>query len=194
VAVGSARDADKVAAIRKLAWEGWLVEALTPATFRESVDLMRIGAAEVIANPDGIALTGPVIEALKLTGQMSREQMTDTGSTAFKAGVDRYREMIAATPAFVWITTTANGKMDQLRAGEAYLRANLAATGRGLAMHPVSQTLQEFAEMAELRAKMEAILGGPAQMLARVGYGAQSEPSPRWPLAAKLVPLDDRTA
>jgi hypothetical protein len=50
-------------------------------------------------------------------------------------------------------------------------------------MHPVSQLLQEYPEIADLKVQFESAVGvaAPArvQMLARVGYGPQVEPSPR---------------
>ncbi len=53
----------------------------------------------------------------------------------------------------------------------------------GLAMHPWSQALQEYEEMADLRAEMREFLGPPegetVQMLVRVGYAEQAAPSAR---------------
>jgi hypothetical protein len=75
-------------------------------------------------------------------------------------------------------------------AGRVYLRVNLAATSLGLAMHPMSQALQEYAEVADAHARIHALLvpeGGRVQMLARVGHGPDVPPSPRFPLEAKLV-------
>ena len=66
---------------------------------------------------------------------------------------------LAGTPAFAWIVTAANDRAAQLAAGAAYLRANLAATARGLAMQPLSQALQEFPEMLPVRAEHKRMLG-----------------------------------
>lgn len=181
-------DPARVAQIRDIAWRAWLVEAETPRTFRESVDLMRIGSVEIDRNPDGISLGGPLVEGLAAIGQISRESMVDPASTGFKAGVDRYRTMIAATPAFFWIGSGQEGLANALSVGRAYLRANLAATSRGLAMHPISQALQEFPEMRALRTEMATALGVRyPDMLARIGYAEPPGPSPRWPLSSRLV-------
>jgi hypothetical protein len=181
-------DARRVAAMRDIAWRAWMVEAETPRTFQESVDLMRIGAREIDASPDGIALGGPMIEALSAAGQITRERLADPGSSAFRAGVERYRAMIAATPAFLWIGGDETGHLAAMAAGRAYLRANLAATAAGLAMHPVSQALQEFPEMAALRREMAEALGVThPQMLARIGHAENPAPSPRWPLSSRMI-------
>jgi len=176
--------------VKALTWEAWMIEAETTRTWRESVDLMRIGRGEIEANPDGIALGGVMIEALALIGQVSREKIATPGSTAFRSGLDRYSAMLAATPAYAWIGTPANGRADQIAAGRAYARLTLEAVRQGLSVHPVSQALQEFPEMTATREAMSRALGMGAgeapQMLARIGYGPAVDPAPRWPLESRV--------
>jgi hypothetical protein len=176
-----------VAAIRNLAWEAWLIEARTARTWRESVDLMRIGTSEINANPDGISLGGPLMNALSATGQISRAALADQTSSAFRTGHDRYRAIFEATPAFLWLRMPGDTRREQIEAGRCYLRMCLRASQLGVSVHPVSQALQEFPEMADVRARMERLLGGGrVHMLARIGYTDAVPPTPRWPLAAKL--------
>jgi hypothetical protein len=184
-------DRDRVAALRAVALQAGGIEASTSRTHKESVDLMRIGHREIDASPDGIDLDGPLIEGLKLAGGISREQMLDPSSTAFKAGMDRNLAVYGSVPAYLWIKTAGNGRLDQLAAGRAYVRANLQATALGLSMHPASQALQEFPEMREPHAAIHRLLadgtGERVQMLARIGYGPSVPPSPRWPLETRIV-------
>jgi hypothetical protein len=180
-----------VAAMRDLTWRSFETEFGTKRTHMESVRLMRIGAAEVDANPDGISLRGPMIESLRLAGLVSREQLAKPGSTAFQAGLDRYRGITGTAQAYLWINTEGNRARDRIAAGRLYLRTNLAATALGLSMSPLSQALQEFPEMREHYAEMHRRLapgGGTVQMLARLGYGPEVAPSPRWPVEAKVAP------
>lgn len=176
--------------VKALTWTAWMIEAETSRTWRESVDLMRIGRQEIEASPDGIALGGVMIEALALLGQVSRESIATVGTTAFKSGVDRYRDMLEATPAYAWVATPANRRADQIAAGRAYMRLALETARQGLCLHPVSQALQEFPEMAEPYKAMPAALGlgqdEHLQMLARVGYGPEVDPAPRWPMESKV--------
>lgn len=123
-------------------------EASTPRTWMESVDLMRIGRAEIEANPAGIALGGAVLEALAMAGQVTRAKVADPKSSSYKMGADKYQTMFDWTLSYLWISTLANTRADQIAAGRAYVRMNLAATTRGIAVHPVSQALQESPEMA----------------------------------------------
>jgi hypothetical protein len=90
----------------------------------------------------------------------------------------------------VWLVSQGNSRPDQLAAGADWLRVNLAATGAGVAFHPLSQALQEYPEMAVLFGQVHAKLapdGGTVQMLARIGFGPVVNNSPRWPLEAKIV-------
>jgi hypothetical protein len=191
-----------IAAVRELVLEAVDIEMRTARTHRESVDLMRIGAREVDANPDGIALAGPGIEAMAATGLLSRAALADPASSAFRQGEAMMAETYASIPAILSVTTNGNSRGHQLFAGTLYARANLLATERGLAMHPMSQSLQEYPEMAGVFAKMQALLrpvftngitgsisaeGGRVQMLARIGYAARVPPSPRWPLETRLA-------
>jgi hypothetical protein len=182
---------DRVEALRALTWSAWEIEAATPRTHKESVELMRFGKAEIEADPDGIDLGGPMLEAMMRASVLTRAAQLDPDSQAFRSGAAIYREMLAATPAYLWLSTGGNERTDQIAAGRAWLRANLTATALGLGLHPVSQCLQEFPEMAGPYAEAHATLANPGdtvQMLGRVGYGpAGAPPSPRWPLEAKLV-------
>jgi hypothetical protein len=190
---GAEASADQglVAKLRQLTWDAWMIEAQTARTFKESVDLMRIGKSEIEANPDGIALGGPLIEALALSGQISRASLADPSSSAFKAGIDKYRPIIATAMGYAWIVTTGNSRLDQLEAGRRYVRMNLAANAAGLSVHPVSQALQEYPEMREqfktARSHLGVASGSTLQMLARLGYAETQPPAPRWPLESKVL-------
>jgi hypothetical protein len=182
---------DMVASLRRLTWSAFAIEAATQRTWLESVNLTRIGKAEIEAQPDGITVGGPFLDALALTGLLSRQQMARTDSIAYNSGLDLIKSAMTATPAYGWVITDANTRGDQLAAGRAYVRMNLAATRAGLGFHPNSQALQEYPEMAEKLREVHELLGVRAgrrlQMLVRLGYGAPAPATPRWPLATHLV-------
>ncbi|MDA4848027.1 Acg family FMN-binding oxidoreductase [Hoeflea poritis] len=183
-------DPQEVAAIRELTWQAFRVEIFTPRTMQESVDLMRFGKSEINANPDGIDLGGPFLEALMLAGMLSREAQSDPNSTGFKEGVRMYQEMLHATPAYAVLTTPGNARSDQIEAGRRWLRLNLTTTALGLSLHPVSQALQEFAEMKPHYDEAHRLLaeaGHTVQMLGRLGFGPTVPPSPRWPLETRII-------
>ncbi|MCF6232622.1 MAG: twin-arginine translocation pathway signal protein [Rhodobacteraceae bacterium] len=182
-------DKAKVSELRDLTWAAWKVEWDTTRTRMESVDLMRFGKGEINANPDGIALGGPFLEGLMLAGLLTREAQADLESTSNKEGMKTYRKMLYATPAYAVLTSKGNRREDQIEAGYRWLRLNLATTQAGLALHPVSQALQEYPEVADHFAQVHAMPAAPGetvQMLGRLGYGPQTALTPRWPLEAKL--------
>jgi hypothetical protein len=183
-------DPQRIATIRAISMAGIKTEQMIPRTNMESVRLMRFGHDQVDANPDGISLTGPMMEALKLAGQLDQNALGDPTSSSFKTGIDMMQEVYGSVPAAVWITTPGNGRLDQLEAGRRHVRANLRATALGVAMHPLSQSLQEYDEVAELFRRVHIILGAKegerVQMLVRIGYAPQAEAAPRWPLETHL--------
>jgi len=186
----SANDPETVAKLRDMVWRGWQREMQTPAALKESVDVMRIGAAEIARHRDGLTLEGPMIEVGKAFGMIGRKALLDPDSDANKQGAAMWKPMADSAPAFVWIRGADNTRATQIAAGRAYARMNLAATGAGLAMHPWSMALQEYPEMAELYAEQQAMLGGaptaPVQMLARIGYARPVKPAPRRGLDAHM--------
>lgn len=177
------------AKLRELTWRAHLKEVTTPAANQESVDLMRIGAKEVAANPDGIGLEGPMIEIARRVGIISREALADPNSTAFRQGLDLFEKMAMSARAFGWIANGNRSRADQLAAGRAYLRMNLKATELGLGVHPWSQALQEYPQMGELYREARELIGGgeTLQMLYRIGHAEEIGPAPRRGLAAHLV-------
>ena len=186
---GSVEQAD-IASFRALTREALRIEFVTPRTFKESVDLFRIGHREVDANPDGIDFSGPMFETLGLLGLFTREAALDPSSSAHKAGLDSVNANVDTAMGHIWLVSAGNSRAEQIAAGADWLRVNLAATGIGLAMQPLSQALQEFPEMAELYTGIHRRLapdGGTVQMFGRIGYGPSVAPSPRWPLEAKIV-------
>ena len=187
---GGTIDEAEVAYWRAFSREALRIEIETPHTYKESVDLFRIGRTEVDANPDGIDFTGPLFEVLGATGLMTRESVLNTSSQAYKAGLDAVYANADTAMGHVWLVTPGNSRPDQIATGADWLRVNLAATGAGVAFQPLSQGLQEYPEMAKLYADLHARLapeGGTVQMFARIGYGPDVAPSPRWPLEAKIL-------
>jgi hypothetical protein len=184
------RGAEALNALRALAWAGFDREIRTPVAYQESVDLMRIGREEIARHRDGLVLEGPMIEFAKAVGLLNHETLADLDNRFTMDGIEAFRPLAERAPAFAWITARDNTRATQIISGRAYARFNLAATGAGLAMHPWSQTLQEYPEMADHYAQAEQLTGAQdgetVQMLVRVGYGPSIGPSPRRGLSEHL--------
>ncbi|HOV03752.1 MAG TPA: twin-arginine translocation pathway signal protein [Kaistiaceae bacterium] len=189
-AVLTTTDAATVATLRDVTWRAFETEMLTPAPLAESNAAMRFGKAEIEAAPDGLAMSGAMLEALSLAGILSPATMGDTGSFAFRSGLDMWKKALSTSMAFLWITTPVNDRAIQIAVGAVYMRAHLAATLAGLAFHPLSQALEEYPEMAGPYREVHDLLAPPGhtvQMLVRLGYAPAVAPSPRWPLAERMV-------
>lgn len=190
VAIGHTNAPDRLARIRAITVPAVRIEAETPRTWQESVDLMRIGADDINANPDGLSLAGPGVEALALLGVLDRTVLADQASTAFRQGLDEQLRIVGSLPSALWLTTPDNSRPSQFAAGGAWLRANLLATALGLKLHPNSQALQEFPEMAvrfrQLHHELGCEGGERVQMFGRIGYGPVVPPSPRWPIESHI--------
>lgn len=187
---GGTVDANEIAQFRTLTRAAMRIEIETPHTYQESVDLFRIGHREIEANPDGIDFSGPLFESLRLLGLFTRTTALDTTSSAYQAGLDAVYANIDTAMGHIWMVSATNTRREQIAAGADWVRVNLAATGIGLSTQPLSQALQEYPEMATLYSDIHRLLapsGGTVQMFARIGYGPEVAPSPRWPLEAKLA-------
>lgn len=165
------------------------IEFETPRTYKESVDLFRIGHREVDANPDGLDFSGPQFEALRLAGLFSREAAMDKNGMTYKSGLKMVEATARSGMAYIWLTTPTNTRAEQIMAGRDWVRLNLAATAVGLGVQPMSQALQEYPEMKGVYDDVHATLapgGGVVQMLGRLGYGPDVGQSPRWQLEEKV--------
>ena len=110
-----------------------------------------------------------VAETFFLDRRETEADSTDFGAQAVKITTDQAN----SAAAFGWITTPTNNRLDQLLTGRAYERLNLKATELGLAMHPMSQVLQEYTDMTTLQGQFLGLLdvaeGHTVQMLFRLG-------------------------
>ncbi len=191
VAARTIADPNGVAELRALATDAWKIEWTLPRTRAESIAVTRIGKKEIEAQPWGLSLGGPMLEALALAGVFTREKQGKPGETAFEESLSFYEKACSSAAAFIATSTATNTRRDQLAAGAAWVRIHQAATQRGLAFHPLSQALQEFPEMAPAYDRAHELLahqpGATVQMLARLGYAKAPPPAPRERLEAKLV-------
>ncbi|MGD9537881.1 MAG: twin-arginine translocation pathway signal protein [Alphaproteobacteria bacterium] len=190
--VGVSNEPSMVETLRALTWRAFETEIRTPRTFLESARLMRIGKAEIEANPDGIDIEGFVPDLMKTLGLFGHADLEEPDGPIIGRTLDMYRPILGTGMAYLWIATAGNSRRQQLAAGRDWLRINLAAAALGIGVHPVSQALQEFPEMGENFAAVHRLLdvapGGRVQMLGRLGHGPDVGPSPRWPLESRIKP------
>lgn len=91
--------------------------------------------------------------------------------------------LLDSAPLVAVLATEGDGPVERVRAGQAFERAALAAAAEGLAVHPMSQTL----ERPDTRERLREVVGceGRPQHLFRLGYAdEQPDHTPRWPVEA----------
>jgi hypothetical protein len=195
VRAGGTLDAARVQRLRDLCWQSAQVELTTPRTVMESVRLTRVGPAEILRHRDGISVNTAMPRVADGLGLFDRTQPPQPGSPAYDQMMARFSGHSRTAMGFVWLATDGTSRSGQVAAGRAYVRLQLKATELELGVHPMSQALQEFAEMRpHLESAHRVVLGVPApraagdatvQMLCRIGYPpAPVQPTPRRPLTA----------
>jgi hypothetical protein len=97
--------------------------------------------------------------------------------------------MAASARAFVWMLNDGASREGQINAGRAYMRLTLETVAHGLVVHPWSQALQEYPEIADLYRDVHELIGDGQrlQMLVRVGYAKPVVPAPRRGLEAHML-------
>jgi hypothetical protein len=184
---GAITDTALASKVRTITRESFETEMLTNRTYLESARLMRIGPTEIAQNPDGIALTGAMVQVMSSMGM----EVPKRGNSNYQQTMKRW-DAFETGSGYYWIASRTNTRAEQVNSGRAYVRAHLHATAAGVDMHPLSQAAQEFAEVKPQFDALRALVGltGPSsvvQMLVRVGYGVQvAGPSPRWGLASMV--------
>ncbi len=183
--------AEALALYRRIASEAWRLELTTPAAMLETFKVLRVGAKEVAAHRDGLTLMDPMVVWMTRLGLFDRSVAPGPDDFATRSQIEDFDAKMATTPAFLWMASDDNSRRTQVAAGRAYARVQLAATAHGLAMQPLQQALQEYAEVAgPYRALREALgVSGPQtlQMWARVGFAPPVGPAPRRGVEAHLV-------
>lgn len=169
---------------RRIAREAWRIELTVPRTILESYAVLRVGASEIAAHRDGLSLTSPMVVAMERLGLFDRTRAPAPDDYSTTSQIQDFDAMLASTPGFLWMVTPGNDRTTQVNAGRAYVRVQLAATALGLAMQPLSQALQEYAEQKQPYADIHALTGAATpgatvQMWVRVGYAPMVEPAPR---------------
>lgn len=187
---GGTIDPKDLPRLKALVYQGAEIEANMPAAHHESVERTFIGARDVAAHPWGISLDSPVMTAMNAVGILTKAKMATPGTTAYAEALKFLKTAADTAQGFVWIKTYGGSRADEIAAGRSFLRVNLAAAAAGIAMHPWSQGLQEYATQKPVYDALHKELapdGGRIQMLARIGYPkAEVPPAPRRGLAAQL--------
>lgn len=184
IAVGATLEAAQISVLRGRAAAAWMVEQQTDTAVMETLRLLRVGQQEIETHRDGLTVTGFVPEVAAAMGLFRRDVVPAPGSMVSERMRDSVVPLANSAMGWVWLVTRGNSRRQQVEAGRAYVRAQLAATQCGIALHPMSQALQEYPQMREQFIGLHHDLAidpqtETIQMLARIGYAQITPPTPR---------------
>ncbi len=163
---------------------------------RETANWFRFSDRELRERRDGFGLAQSGTDGAKKwfveTFVLSREKAQDPHSAFAKGAVAQTEQQGDTASIFAALVSNTNTRLDQVLAGRAYARVELTASRLGLAMQPLSQLLEEYAEMAPLQRRMKQAMGvadsKTVQMLFRLGHAKATPHSPRREIAALILP------
>lgn len=178
-----------------LCMQGFRKEVLTRRTAEESRIWFRIGKDEVYSKRDGINLRDNGLNPIQLwiteTFFLTKDPKDYYDESGTKQFLESYEKNFRTAKGMVLFITKKNSTEDWVRAGIDYTRFQLACTKLGFVSRPMSQLLQEFDEMKDLRNELERISGVKApskiQMMAFLGRGETDYYSPRRPIQSMIV-------
>ncbi len=105
VTFGGTVDAARLEPLRTLCWESARTELLTPRTVMESVQLTRLGPAEIAQHRDGISVNGWLPRMANSVGAFDCTSPPADGSTACEQMMGRFEGHSRTAMGFVWLST-----------------------------------------------------------------------------------------
>ncbi len=178
--------ADALGRLTAICTEAMAVEVTAVARNTETAHWFRFNEQETEQKRDGFGMSqtgrGAITRWFAEHFLLDRAGAADPNGAFAKGAIDATREQAGSAAAFGVLFTGANTRRAQVIAGRAYARVALSAASLGLAMHPLSQALEEYADMTKTKARVEREVGLPpgatVQMLFRLGH---AEPTPHTP-------------
>ncbi|MGF1908444.1 hypothetical protein L4C38_03265 [Vibrio kasasachensis] len=93
------------------------------------------------------------------------------------------KEVVTHNTHYALLVTKDNSRLTQIKIGEIYNRINLVCSQLNVAMHPMSQILEEYDDMLSLQAEFKAYFQvnktETVQMLFRLGKASATPLTPR---------------
>ena len=181
--------------LQQVLTEAMVIEGGSKARNLETIKMFRFNDQEVLQHRDGFGIEHSgvagikkfIIESLFLDREKAENDPTDFA----KKSVEMTGSVCNSTSSFAWITTKGNSRLQQIKVGRDYCRLNLTTTAMGLALHPMSQVLQEYPEMLPLQQEFKDHFHIQAeqtvQMLVRLGKAEKTAHTPRRPVSSLLA-------
>src|SRR5262245_14274196 len=182
---------DLLVTVLDIAARAMTIEVNDRVLFDEYLQWFRFSDREITKEGDGLTLDTSGLSGLSLTlGRVFTKPRTWHKSYNRRPYLKGFVDSVRTTRALLTLTTGTNTMRDWITAGRSYVRAQLTADELGLRFQPISQALQEYPQMDQLRTELANLMGigAPAklQMLVRVGRTHQPALSPRRVLSSMI--------
>jgi len=172
-------DPMKMKPILDILYKAMEIECRTHDLYEESRKWFRFSEKERAEKRDGISVPQMGTDGLR---KDFTEWYLDKGNASrwfSNSSINRYlsqlKKGLDSAQGIILLKTAGNDQLQWIKTGRAFARIALAATKRGLYLHPYSQVLQEYPEMTELQGEFNRLLGiagnEKVQMALRVGRG-----------------------
>lgn len=120
---------------------------------------------------------------------LSRERAANPQGNFARGAIEQAGKQANSAASFGALVSHGNSRMQQLCTGRLYARMHLAATCRGIAIHPMSQALEEYGEMAAMRQRLKSVLDVNEQDTVQMFFRLGSAPSVPRPPRRKVEDL-----
>lgn len=178
---------EKRARLSRLCTEAMAAEVKDRARNVETAKWFRFSDGEIEAKRDGFGLAHNGVTGFRKwyaeTFLLDRESAAAPSGSFASSAVDMASDQAGSAPAFGVLSTRENTRRAQVLAGRAYARVALTVEAQGLSMHPMSQALEEYRDMASVKTRFEHEValapGGTVQMFFRLGYAEPGAHTPR---------------
>jgi hypothetical protein len=175
------------ARLARVCTDAMAVEVKARARNVETAKWFRFSDAEVEAKRDGFGLAHNGVAGFRKwyaeTFLLDRESAADPEGSFASSAVGLARDQAESAPAFGVLSTRENTRRAQVISGRAYARVALTVEALGLAMHPMSQALEEYPDMTAVKARFEREVGlepgDTVQMFFRLGHAEAAQHTPR---------------
>jgi len=173
--------------ISKIAIEAMRIEGSRKSRTLETLAMFRVNGKERNKMRDGFGVgqmgMNPLLASVLETFVFSRKSYENNLQKFEDESMKIIVDQTNSASAYVLLSTNGNSRTDQVNLGRAYQRINLVIHKEGLAMHPLSQVLQEYSDMTLLHKEFRKVAqlkeSETPQMLFRVGEGQKIEHSAR---------------
>lgn len=162
-------------------YQGMVIESTTYETYEESRIWFRETDMRIEELRDGINLpAGGTMGFKKWLAEKILKGLDEKEwhkSSTINQHLSSYEKKVKSSKALVHLITETNTQLDWIQAGMDYARFQLAATLHNYYIHPMSQVLQEYVEMNDLRQQYDHLNGitgqQKIQMAFRIGKADQ---------------------